>query len=205
VSAETGEQWREHGADRPGVYRAVRVPTGPLVDGAHVEAGGAPDAPQRRPPDPVGERRRPAVVQQDDVHVLRAVAGRDAGPERRVRVHPLAGRGPGQELEEHLEVAPRRQQLLDAHHGDERLRQRQAHAAVALGLDDRERAGLRDREVRTADRDPGGEEGPAQIGTGGHGEHPRFVGEVRVDPGHVVEEDLPDLRPVPVDRRHEDV
>src|SRR3954465_11423751 len=39
----------------------------------------------------------------------------------------------GEELQEDLEVAPLRQQLLDAHERDEHLGQRRAHAAVALG------------------------------------------------------------------------
>ena len=59
-----------------------------------------------------------------------------AGPHRGVRVHPLAGGRAGQQLQEHLEVAPGRHELLDAHHGDQRARQGQAHPAVALGLDD---------------------------------------------------------------------
>ena len=39
----------------------------------------------------------------------------DAGPERGVRVHPLGGRRARQELQEHLEVLPGRDDLLDAH------------------------------------------------------------------------------------------
>ena len=78
--------------------------------------------------------------------------GAHAGPERRVRVHPLGGRGARQQLQEDLEVAPLGQDLLDPHHGDEHLGQRRAHAPVALGLDDADRAGLGDAEVRAADR-----------------------------------------------------
>ena len=74
---------------------------------------------------------------------------------RRVRVHPLAGRRPRQQLHEHLEVRERRHELLDPHDGDEGLGQRQAHPPVALGLDDGERPGVRDGEVRAADRDLG--------------------------------------------------
>ena len=46
-----------------------------------------------------------------------------------------------------------RQHLLDPHHRDEHLRQRDAEAAVALGLHDADRPGLRDREVRAGHRD----------------------------------------------------
>ena len=82
----------------------------------------------------------------------RAVARRDARPERGVRVHPLAGCRAGQQLHQDAEVAPLLDDLLDAHHGHERLRQRRAHAPVPLRLDDADRAGLRDREVRARDR-----------------------------------------------------
>ena len=44
--------------------------------------------------------------------------------------------------------------LLDAHHGDQRLGQGQAHPPVALGLDDEQRAGLGDGEVGAGDRRP---------------------------------------------------
>ena len=40
----------------------------------------------------LGDGAGAAVVEEDDVQVLRPVAGRDPGPERGVRVHPLAGR-----------------------------------------------------------------------------------------------------------------
>ena len=41
-------------------------------------------------------------------------------------------------------------ELLDPHHGHEHLGQRRAHAAVALGLEHADRAGLGDREVGAA-------------------------------------------------------
>ncbi len=45
----------------------------------------------------------------------------------------------------------------------------------------------------------------AQVRPGGHGQLPRVVGQRRVDPGHLPQEDLPDLGPVAVDRRYQDV
>jgi len=86
---------------------------------------------------------------------LRTVAGGDPGPEGRVRVHPLGGARPREQLHEHLQVLPGRHQLLDAHDGDEHVGERQAHPAVALGLDNRERARLRDSEVGPAGRHHG--------------------------------------------------
>ena len=50
------------------------------------------------------------------------------------------------------------------------LGQGQAHPAVALGLDDHDRAGLGDREVRARDGDPRAEELLAQVEAGGLGE-----------------------------------
>ena len=138
---------REDRADRAGIDGAVRLAAGPLVDRADVQARGAPDAAQRLAPERVGQDVGPAVVEQDQVEGLRPVAGRDAGPDRGVRVHPLRGRRAREQLEEDLEVAPRRDELLDAHDRDEDLGERQAHPAVALRLDDHDRAGLGDREV----------------------------------------------------------
>ena len=83
--------------------------------------------------------------------------------------------------------------------------QGQAHPAVALGLDDGERAGLGNGEVRAADRDLGRQELPPQVPPRGFGQSARFVGEVRVDAGHLAQEDLADLAAVAVDRRHQDV
>ena len=153
------------------------MPAGALVDRADVEAGRAADAVQRLAAHLVGEHRRPPVVEQHEVELLRAVAGGDPGPERGVGVHPLAGGAAGEQLQEHLEVAPGGHHLLDAHDRDQRLRQGQAHPAVALALDDGERAGLGDGEVGAADRDPGAEEPLAQVRPGGHGQLPRVVGQ----------------------------
>ena len=93
----------------PGIDRAVGLAAGPLVDRADVQARGAPDAAQRLPAERVGQDVGPAVVEQDEVERLRPVAGRDAGPDRGVRVHPLGRRRARQELQEDLEVAPGRE------------------------------------------------------------------------------------------------
>ena len=100
-------------------------------------------------------------------------------------------------------------ELLDPHHRDQRLGQRQAHPAVALGLDDHHGPGLGDREVRAGDRDLRAQELLPQVEPGGLGERARLVGQVRgrrpAGAGHLALEDLADLAPVAVDRRHEDV
>ena len=84
---------------------------------------------------------------------LRPVAGVHARPDRGVRVHALAGRRARQQLQQHLEVAQRRHDLLDPHHGDQRLGQGRAHPAVALRLDDARRVPVSaTREVRAGDR-----------------------------------------------------
>ena len=172
------QQRVEDRADRAGVDRAVGVAAGALVDRAHVEAGRAADAAQRLAADLVGQRAGAAVVEQHDVHLLRAVAGRDAGPRRGVGVHPLAGRGPRQQPQEHVEVLPGRHHLLDADHGDQHLGQGQAHPAVALGLDDDQRAGLGDGEVGAGDGDLGAQELLAQVQPRGAGQLGRVVGQV---------------------------
>ena len=94
-------------------------------------------------PDRIGQHVGAAVVEQDQVKGARAVPRRHARPHRGVRVHPLGGGRARQELEEDLEVAPRRDELLDAHDRDQDVGQGQAHPAVALGLDDDDRAACR--------------------------------------------------------------
>jgi hypothetical protein len=88
---------------------------------------------------------------------------------------------------------------------DQRLRERQAHPAVALGLDHDERPGLRDREVRAGHPDRRGQELAAQVQAGRLRQGRRVVGEVERRVAHAVGEDLPDLVAVVVDRRHQDV
>ncbi len=196
-------------ADRAGVDRAVGVPADPLVDRAHVQAGRAADAPQRLAADLVGEGAGASVVEEHDVHLLRPVTGSHAGPRRGVGVHPLAGRGPRQQPQEHVEVGERRHDLLDADDRDQDLRERQAHPAVALGLDHDQRAGLGDGEVGTGDGHLRPQELLPQVQARGRRELGRVVGQVvRRGPSgsrHPLEEDLPDLGPVAVDGRHQDV
>ena len=167
---------------------------GALVDRADVEARGAADAAQRLPADLVGERAGAAVVEEHDVHLLRPVAGRHPGPGRGVGVHPLAGRGPRQQLEEHVEVGPGRHHLLDPDHRDQHLGQRQAHPAVALGLDDDQRAGVGDREVRAGDADLRAQELLAQV-------QPRRLGQ----PAGSSERSSGAARPAPAMSREEDL
>jgi hypothetical protein len=126
----------------------------------------------------VGEGSCSPVVEENDVYVLRPVVLRDPRPDRVVRVHPLAGRGAGEELEEDLEVSEHGDQLLDPEDGDQGVGQRQAHAAVALGLGDEQPAGLGDREVRAADGDLGFQEQASEVKPRGPGERVRVIGQV---------------------------
>jgi hypothetical protein len=101
------------------------------------------------------------------------------------------------ELEEDVEVGPRRHDLLDPDDGHQDLGEGEAHPPVALGLDDDERARLGDGEVRTRHGDPRVEELLAEMLTRSAGELRRVVGEVggrrSTRRGHPVAEDLPDL------------
>ncbi len=80
--------------------------------------------------------------------------GEDVG----VDAERLTGGRPGQHVEQHVELVPRLDDALHAHHRDVDLRQRGAHAAVALVLDEADRSGLGHREVATGDADVGIEE-----------------------------------------------
>ncbi len=199
----------EDRADRARVDRAVGVPAGPLVDGADVQAGRAADAAQGLAPHLVGEGVGAAVVEQDQVEGPGPVLVRRAGPHARVRVHALGGGGARQGLQEDLKVPPGGHDLLDADDRDQRLGEGQTHPAVALGLDDHQGAGLGDHEVGAGDADPGPQELLAQVQPGRLGELGGRVGQVlgsRAAPrAHLGAEDVPDLPPVAVDGRHQDV
>ena len=158
---------------------------------------------QRLTADLVAQDARTSVVEQHHVQLLRPVTVTDARPERRIRIHPLRGRRARQELEEHLQVAERGHELLDSHHGHEHGRQRRAHAAVPLGLDDADRPGLGDAEVGAADADARAEELLAQVDPRGLGEVPRVV---RHDPRRDrARKQVTDLGAVAMDRGDEDV
>ena len=126
----------------------------------------------------------------------------------RDRVHPLPGRAAWEQLHERAEILPGRQDLLDPDHRDERLGQGEAHPAIALGLDDDQRAGLGDQEVGARDGDLGSQELLPQVQPRGFGEPAWLVGEVvrrgSPDPTHRPPEDLADLRAVAVNGGYED-
>ena len=107
---------------------------------------------------------------------LRAIAGGDASPERVVWVHALAGGGAGQHLEHDFKILEAGQHLLNAGQGDHGLRQGEAHAAVAFGLDHRDAAGFSDEKVSAADGGGDFQELLAKISAGGGGEGVRVVG-----------------------------
>ncbi len=80
-----------------------------------------------------------------------AVAWSDAGPERGVGVHALAGGAAGQDLEHDFEILKTGQDFFDAGDGDHGAREGEAHAAVAFGFDDGNGAGFSDEEVGASD------------------------------------------------------
>src|SRR5215210_2044740 len=110
--AYPGELWREDGSYRAGVDRVVGVASGALVDWADVQARRAADAVQSLAPYLVVEHVRAAVIEEDEVELFGAVSLGCPCPERGVRVHPLCGRGAGEELHKDLEVSPGRYHFL---------------------------------------------------------------------------------------------
>ena len=162
--ADPGQLRRQDRADRARVDRPVRVPAGPLVDRADVQAGRAADAAQRRPPGRVGERRRPAVVQQHQVELLRP-----RPPPVHIDVYGFI-RSPVDERGSSCRNTSRSRQVGTSFSMPITVisvsRQGQAHPPVALGLDHRQRAGLGDREVGAGDRDLA-RRGTSAAGAGG--------------------------------------
>src|SRR5215475_12560071 len=84
---------------------AVSMSTSLTVDGAGVEASSAADAVKRLTRLWVSKNAGAAVVQQDNVEVLRPIAFAYSSPERVIGIHPLAGCGARQKLQEDLEIA----------------------------------------------------------------------------------------------------
>ena len=200
-----GELRGEDRADGARVDGAVGVTGGVLVDRADVHARAAADAGEGLAADRVTQDLGAAVVHEDEVEFLGAVAGGDARPHGGVGVHALTGRGAGQELGEDLHVLEAGDQLLDAHQGDERVGQGQAHAAVALGLEDGDGAGFCDAHVGAGHGDLGVQELLAQVGAGRGRQLGRVVGEVAGRVFHAIQEDAADFGAVAVDRGDDDV
>ena len=119
-------------ADGSGVDRAVGVAAGLLVNGAGVKACAAANAIKGFAGGWISENISAAIVEQDDVKLFGAVAGRDAGPKRVVRVHALACGGAGQSLQKNAEIAERGDDFLDTGESDQDARQSKAHAAIAF-------------------------------------------------------------------------
>ena len=133
----------------------------------------------------------------------RAVVLVHAGPDGVVRIHALAGGAAREKLQEDFEVAKTRNDLVDAGDGDERARQREAHAAVAFALDDADATSFGDEEVRAADRSRHAQELLAK-------EEARGIGEIfgrvaKVGQVHLALEDLVNLLTVFVQCGDDDV
>src|SRR5208337_3441965 len=102
-----------------------------------------------------------------------------------------------------FKILESRQHLLDSGQGNHGAGQGEAHAAVALRLDDRHRAGFGDEEVGAADGGGNGQEFLAQVGARRRSEGVRIVGQV-LDP-HAAGKDLAYLAAVNVQGRNDDV
>ena len=113
-----GQLRRQGNTDRARVDRAVGVAAGALVDWANIQASRATDALESLVTNRGGQGRGTAVIQQDQVEVLRAIALSNTGPHGGVWVHALRGGRTRQQLEEDLQVLEGRNQLFNAHHGN---------------------------------------------------------------------------------------
>ena len=160
---------------------------------------------QRRASRPTSSARalvRP-LSSRIEVEGPRPVARMHARPDRGVRVHPLARRRARQQLEHHLQVPESGHDLLDPHHRHEHLGQGRAHPAVPLGLDDDDAPGVGAGEVGARDGHARAEECVAKEGARRRGQRAGIVAEtLQPEP---LPEQVADLRPVLVDRRHEEV
>ena len=114
-------------------------------------------------------------------------------------------RRPGQQVEHQVELVPGVDDTLHAHDGDvDRGGDRGAEAAVALVLDQHDRAGLGHAEVAARHAHVGGEEPRPQLFASEGGKVLGHVVEHAVGPGDGLE-DVADLVPVEVHGRGDDV
>ena len=139
---------------------AVDVAADQRVDRADVQAGGAADALEDLLELLVLGRPEPAVVEEDDVHLLHLFdplpvllhhGRRGAGDHRHVARHELGGGAPGEDLEDRRRVFDRGDQLFVAH--DRHLDPGKGghHPGVSLVRHQADRAVFGDQEVGAGD------------------------------------------------------
>ena len=196
---------RQDGADRPAVDRAVGVPAGLPVDRARVQARARSGC----------NRASRATLRRPALWSARCRAAR-----RETRSGPSPGVTPVQiELYGFIRspVADRGSNCRNTSRSWKRgmtfsmptsvissARQRHAHAAVALGLDDAHRAGFGDREVRAAEADLA-RAGTSRAGTGAPPQRAPRADRSARSSCHRGAEDVADLGAVEMQRRNDDV
>ena len=152
-----GEQRREHGADRTRIDAAVGVAGGLAIDGTDIEARTAADAAE----DFFaigGQHFGAAVVDEDDVHLLRA--GRTVGAARTVDEFGvdgelLSGGGTPEQIEQDREVGVGRHDFLDADQRDVDFGRGEAEARIAFVGHQHEASGVGGDEIGAGDPRPG--------------------------------------------------
>ena len=197
---------RQDRADRTAVDRAVGVPAGLPVDRARVQARRAADAVRASR---ATLRSASTLVRPLSSSTTWNSFGSVTGASTPVQIElygfirsPVADRGSSCRNTSRSRKRGMTFSMPDQR--DQHARQRHAHPAVALRLDDADRAGVGDREVRAAEADLDAQELLAQ-------ELPRRRGEIlRLDrpsspSRHRAAEELADLGAVAVQRRHDDV
>ena len=150
---------------------------GLAVDRADVEAGAAADAAEDLPAF-AGEHLGPAVVDEDDVHLLGpvglgGVAG--AGDELRVDREVLRGGGAAEQVQQDAEVAVARDDLLDPDEDDVAAGGGDAEAGVALVGDQDDAAALGGDKVGAGEADVGREVLVAEVVAGAAGDRRGIV------------------------------
>ncbi len=151
----------------------------------------------------VREDRAAPIVQQDDVKLPGPIARMNAGPGGVIGVHPLAGSRSRQRLEKDFEVAETGNDLFDTDDGDEHIREREAHAAIAFGLDDADAAGIGNHEIAAGNSDFDAKKLFTEIGASRGG---KILGPVaEIWQLHFALKDLPHLLPILVQRRNDEV
>src|SRR5438270_9316884 len=199
---------RDDRSDRALVDRTICMPTGLVINRAHVQASATADAIEGFARFLTREYICPPVIEKNDVEFLRPVAWCYARPDRIVGVHPLSGGGARKYLQKYFEISEVGHNLLDADKRDENVRQSQAHSPVTFAFHDDQRSGVGDRKICTANSELYVQKLVAEIEARGFSELRRIFSEV-VDAKrfqrHSSFEDLAHLHAIDVQRGNHNV
>jgi hypothetical protein len=203
MDSGTKQLRRENRPDGARISGIIGVPTDPFINRTDIQASTASNAVEGLPPHLIRQNLRPPIVQEDQVELFRPVPGMHSGPEGGVGVHSFSRSRSREELEEHLQVLKRREDLLDSHEGDEDPGEGKTHSAVPFRFHHTNSSGVGEGKIRSGHGHFGRQELLTKVDPGSLGQSFRVVG--KAPQPKVFPKEIPDLRPVLVDSRDQEM